>query len=74
MVELEHVLVADRNRTLERLAGASIVQSRLPGNRQIGQFEHAVYFLFLGTVENGGRHGNTVAQIAGQLEQVVIVE
>ena len=66
VVELEHVHVPHRDRSIERLPGASVEKGGLPGFRQPGQLQQTLDLLLVGTVEHRRGDGHTVAQVAGQ--------
>src|SRR6185369_15497591 len=82
MVQLQHVHVAHRDRPLELVAAAAVVQQGLrPGGRQplelgdflrIGELEHPANFLFRGAVEHGGSEGNAFGQVLGHFQHVSV--
>ena len=68
VVELEHVHVADGHRPVKGLPGAAVVQDGLAAFGQPGEPQHLLDFRFRRAVEHRRGDGQTVAQVAGQLQ------
>ena len=74
VVQLQHVHVADRDRTLERIAGAAVVQRRLRARRgqalglgdvvRVGELQHAADLFFGRAVEHRRRERHAARQVA----------
>src|SRR5215813_1743805 len=71
-MQLHHVDVADRDLAIERLAGAAVEHGDLPRMVETREIKHLLDVSFFGTVEHwrGDRHA--VAQIAAELDKVVL--
>jgi hypothetical protein len=74
MVELEHVHVPDRHRPLELLTRAPVVQRGLTRGRQIRECQEPLDLLLARTVEHGGRHRHTVAEVPGEFDDFRIAQ
>ena len=74
MMQLQHVDVADRHSTIERLAGTAVVKLRLTRRieaRLLQQFDDV---RFAGAVEHRRRDRHAVAQLGGKLDHAFVVE
>ena len=67
MIQLQHVHVANSNRSIEWLSGTPVDQCCLAGLGKPRQFKHVLDLGLSGTVEYGCRYRHTVAQVVGQL-------
>src|SRR5690606_38023293 len=74
VVQLEHVHVTDSHRTIEGVTGTAVVQLHLTTVRQICQTQHVLDLVLFGTVEHRGRHGHTVAQVVGQIDDLAVAQ
>src|SRR5579863_3776214 len=74
VVQLQHVHVTDRDRALEGLAGAAVVERGLAGLRQAGELQEVLDLLLRRTVEHrrGDRHAG--AQVLRQRGDLRVAE
>ena len=73
MVQLQHVHVADRDRTIEALAGAAVGQRRLTALGQVGETQHVLDLRLGRAVEHRRRDRHAVAQVARERDDLVVV-
>src|SRR5262245_12761455 len=74
VMELEHVDVAHRHLAIEGIAGAAVMQRHLAGMLQPGEIEHVLDVGLLGAVEYRRRNRHAVAQIAAELDQLLLAQ
>ncbi len=74
MIEFKHVHVADGHLTVEAFSRASVVKFRLTGIRDVRELEQPLDFLLRCTIEYRRGRGDTVSQVARQLEHFGIAE
>jgi hypothetical protein len=86
VMQLQHVHVADRDRTLESIAGAAVIQrdlgfarreTQLLGMRviaRVSQIQHLPDFDFRRTVKHRGRKRHTLAQVARHFHDFLILQ
>ena len=73
-MELQHVHEADRDLTIECLAGASVVQGDLARAGQARKLQHVLDLGLGRAVEHRRRKGHAVLQVLGQHADLVVVQ
>ena len=73
VVQLQHVDVAHRDRTLELFAGLAVVQDRLGRLVQPRLFQQTLDVRDVRAVEDRGREGHALGQVLRQLDQLLLV-
>src|SRR5882672_7841701 len=74
VVELQHVHVADRDRPVEALARAAVVEHGLPGLGQVRHLEQLLDLVLVGAVEHRRRNRHAVAQVGRELVDLVVAQ
>src|SRR5262245_35674028 len=74
MVQLEQILVADRDRAIERLARAPVEQPHLTGGVEARLLEQLDDLALPRSVEHRGRHRHAVLDALGEHHQLVVLE
>src|SRR5471030_1327940 len=74
MMQLQHVDVADRHLAIERLAGAPVDQGDLTRRVETGHLQHLDDVGLVRAVEHRRREGHALAEVAGELDRLLLVE
>src|SRR5690606_37462614 len=72
VVQLQHVHIADRDRTLELLARLTVEQDRLTRTIQIRRFQQVFDVRDARAVEDRSRERNALGQVLGQFDQLFV--
>src|SRR5690606_17120035 len=72
VVQLQQILVADRDLAIERLARAPVIERDLARGVEAGELQHLVDVCLAGTIEHWRSHRHTYAKLLAQRDELLV--